>query len=71
MADKDEGCCNNLKLRSGPGALRPLKLQTVIERLEDKIFALEAENAAVRKDLAKIDKKHRELEANLRRLGRK
>lgn len=70
MAGKDDGCCNNLKLRSGPGPLRPLKLQDVIERLEDKIFALEAENAAVRKELAKMTKKDRELEANLRRLGR-
>jgi hypothetical protein len=70
MADKETDCCNNLKLRAGPGPLRPLKLQDVIERLEDKIFALEAENVAVRKELAKMTKKDRELEANLRRLGR-
>jgi len=71
MADKDEGCCNNLKLKTGPGPLRPLKLQDVIDRLEDKILALEAENVAVRKELTKMTRKDRELEANLRRLGRK
>lgn len=71
MNDNDKGCCNNLELKTGPGPLRPLKLQDVIERLENKIIALETENIAIRKEMNKMQRRDRELEANLRRLGRK
>jgi len=70
MADKEKDCCNNLKLKQGPGPLRPLKLQDVIDRLEDRIIALEAEQIAIFKELTKSERRRREMEMHIRKLGR-
>ena len=70
MAEKDKDCCNNLTLKKGPGPLRPLKLQDVIDRLENRIIALEAEHFAMHKERVRSDKKRREMEMHIRKLGR-
>jgi chaperonin cofactor prefoldin len=59
-----------LRLKQGPGPLTYLELQDVIDRLENRIIALERDNTRQKRELSTMNKKIREMEMHVRQLGR-